>query len=762
MRRLLTLLALCGVSAALTPSAAAQKLDAQARSVAIEMFRAEQENALADGLEIQVDPLTTTVSALVGGQFPGFTGPPESAARTFLDAHKAVFGFSDASDDLEHLSTRSSGTSTQVLFRQRYRGVPLLYSGYLVAIDRSGAIHFVSGDAYPDVEVDIAPALSASAALSTARSDMGAPEAKVVREPELAIWADETDGKLVYHLVHSFDLETREPLSAWTYLIDAHSGRVLWKTSLLEDVSDHGLETVSSESDGRDSRFAPFADLSGEATSSVLNPVSGSGNVYASNPLHGSPVSKPLFRLQNLSPRRLDGEHLWVDRYNAADVTSSNAVFNYAPTDARFDEVMVYHHGDMFEGAFLSPAGLPVNQVAKIKATTQYYTGYAFAYSSLGEIYFQSGASGLNNPTKEAAVIVHEYMHVVSETYNALTYPAEADAMDEGYSDYFGIAYRRSVTGAASTVFGEYIDQPGGTKYTRDLVNNANYAQFNIFPAGDFDGSGGLSPHDGGMILSGALWAFRMSSGVIASNADAVVLESLKYLGSAPTFLDARNATVTAASVLGFSSYGCAIQAAFAARGIGTACVAPLTASITGPSILGFKEYGTYTCSTSGGSGSPTTRQWSERTPPATAWTAGPTTTTYTIQMGNLDRELRCIVTRGTGTATATKLVTYSSVPPVAPGPTPGVTTSVFALDPPRPNPSAESATVAFSLAEGAETTLVVYDALGREVARPVSGWRDAGAHTATLAVGSLPSGVYVVRLTSGPATATARLSVAR
>ncbi len=188
----------------------------------------------------------------------------------------------------------------------------------------------------------------------------------------------------------------------------------------------------------------------------------------------------------------------------------------------------------------------------------------------------------------------------------------------------------------------------------------------------------------------------------------------------------------------------------------------PLTASITGPSILGFKEYGTYTCSTSGGSGSPTTRQWSERTPPATAWTAGPTTTTYTIQMGNLDRELRCIVTRGTGTATATKLVTYSSVPPVAPGPTPGVTTSVFALDPPRPNPSAESATVAFSLAEGAETTLVLYDALGREVARPVSGWTDAGAHTTTLAVGSLPSGVYVVRLTSGPNATTARLSVAR
>ena len=77
------------------------------------------------------------------------------------------------------------------------------------------------------------------------------------------------------------------------------------------------------------------------------------------------------------------------------------------------------------------------------------------------------------------------------------------------------------------------------------------------------------------------------------------------------------------------------------------------------------------------------------------------------------------------------------------------------------PNPVAGPATLSFAVAEAGEATLVLYDALGREVARPVEGAVE-GAVVARLDVGALPAGVYVARLAVGARTETVRLTVVR
>ena len=78
------------------------------------------------------------------------------------------------------------------------------------------------------------------------------------------------------------------------------------------------------------------------------------------------------------------------------------------------------------------------------------------------------------------------------------------------------------------------------------------------------------------------------------------------------------------------------------------------------------------------------------------------------------------------------------------------------------PNPAAGSATLAFAVAEPTEARVVVYDALGREVARPVDGEVE-GQVTAALDASALAPGLYVVRLTTDSGRAeTERLSVAR
>ena len=77
------------------------------------------------------------------------------------------------------------------------------------------------------------------------------------------------------------------------------------------------------------------------------------------------------------------------------------------------------------------------------------------------------------------------------------------------------------------------------------------------------------------------------------------------------------------------------------------------------------------------------------------------------------------------------------------------------------PNPAAARATFTFALEGAAEATLVVYDALGREVARLIDG-AVQGREQLVFDAGALPAGLYVARLVAGERVETVRLSVVR
>jgi hypothetical protein len=79
-----------------------------------------------------------------------------------------------------------------------------------------------------------------------------------------------------------------------------------------------------------------------------------------------------------------------------------------------------------------------------------------------------------------------------------------------------------------------------------------------------------------------------------------------------------------------------------------------------------------------------------------------------------------------------------------------------------RPNPSSREAVVRYRTVADGPVVLVLLDALGREVARVVESERAAGTYEARFDVGSLPVGVYAVRVASGSASAVTRLVVAR
>jgi len=83
-------------------------------------------------------------------------------------------------------------------------------------------------------------------------------------------------------------------------------------------------------------------------------------------------------------------------------------------------------------------------------------------------------------------------------------------------------------------------------------------------------------------------------------------------------------------------------------------------------------------------------------------------------------------------------------------------------LDSAHPNPFASAATIAFHVPSAAPVRLLVYDVMGREVARLVDGELPAGPHEARLDASGLASGTYFVRLESGGVSQTQRVTLVR
>ncbi len=78
------------------------------------------------------------------------------------------------------------------------------------------------------------------------------------------------------------------------------------------------------------------------------------------------------------------------------------------------------------------------------------------------------------------------------------------------------------------------------------------------------------------------------------------------------------------------------------------------------------------------------------------------------------------------------------------------------------PNPFSGQTTLRYHVAERGEVHLTVYDVLGRSVATLAEGTHEAGVHDAIFAGESLPTGIYVWRLTAGAAVQTGRLLLVR
>jgi hypothetical protein len=87
-----------------------------------------------------------------------------------------------------------------------------------------------------------------------------------------------------------------------------------------------------------------------------------------------------------------------------------------------------------------------------------------------------------------------------------------------------------------------------------------------------------------------------------------------------------------------------------------------------------------------------------------------------------------------------------------------GALPTVFALHQNYPNPFNPTTLLPFDVPQQSQVDIVVFNVMGQQVARPVSGVYAAGRYQVNFAGDNLPSGVYLVKMTAGNFTSMGKM----
>jgi Zn-dependent metalloprotease len=513
-----------------------------------------------------------------------YQGSPEQAGRDFLADNAALFGFANI-ENLAHKETKRHRGIQHVTFNQTVHGVPIYEAEYQVHLRPNGKVDMANGTYYPNVEVSTSPSISKASAIQTAKSDNEWLEgADLQTNSELVIYRTEEQ----FHLAWKLELYSELTLVNWLYMVDAHSGEVLYKLDL-------------------------------------TTPVTGDGDVYPTHPGISSITNKDLFRLNGSG--NLNGVYVTVKNDDGSEAYSGSNSFQYNSSNTHFDEANLYYHVDDFRHNFIEQIDDGSLGFTKLEAHAHaYHNVYgdlnAWFHRPNKDIYFGDAASsGLYNDfAKEDKVIYHEYGHaVIYDIKSGITSSDDEEGgISEGLPDYWA----GSFTGRAQ--IGNYVgflrnmNSPYIDSYS-EYQNEPNYPIVNA--------------HRGGEFFSAILWSLR--SKISTNDTDFLTYDALYRVTSDPDFMSYRNALIASDNAVYSSANYAEIQNAFADFGIGTHT--PPQVSVSGPGSIPQNSSGVFTATiTDNYSSGPYTYQWYYKEIIDHSWTpVGSNSNTYTYYTGS-------------------------------------------------------------------------------------------------------------------------------
>jgi len=667
----------------------------------------------------------------------------QGLSRQFLAEHSDILKITPGNLRLE--SVNSNNGRWYINFQQQYKNVPV-YGAYVgFTIHENGSIPLLGSTGHPDISLDIVPSVSDDGALEIANTNFsnltGGNFGDVRKSPELIVFPVENSLDYDIYLAWNIELEFFGPGPSFSesYFVDAKNGSILDRYSNFREMD--GSDKNVAVFDGTvQIKFWPQIPTESQSTGNFVDgkielrilPGELKGTDYTDQ--SGDYSINVVPGGTSFINAKLEGTYVKISN-NSDSHTYFTSGGTHDWTWSATDGTNVYYHANVIHD-FISSS--PFN-----------YTG--MNYQMDARVNDGVNTNGLSNGTniffgsedgeqwaRMSDVVYHEYTHnIIYHLYgnDFLDGSTEADAMDEGISDYF----------AATINDDSGVGEP--TTGKRELDNNRQYNM-------------SLGQVHNQQVISGACWDLRQDTGISESDVDQIVFEALQMTPHAFTFEDFTlnmliaddNDGNLSNSVPHFSN----IEEAFEINH-GINAQFPVSVNITGPTTRDVDEEGTWTANVTEGV-SPYDYAWEYAVDPYETYISIGTNSSTLVFSNDETFELQVTVTDDhNNTDIDLHLVAVD-------GERSKVSTvrlpTEFGLDQNYPNPFNPTTTISYQLPEAATVTLTVFNTAGQEVALLIDGQVSAGFHTIQWDASGMASGIYFYRIKAGRFTDMKRMVV--
>jgi len=379
----------------------------------------------------------------------------EQTAAVFNREYSSFMGIADPDRDLAAVKKNIDELGlTHIYFQQKYQDIPILGAQTALHFNSSDLVTSFSGKTVPNINLDVNPAISSNDAISRAfdllTQDKGAitDQSKLTTSVELNIYnpgiLNNTADNHVY-LTWKVSFE-RFPDISVSYLLDAHTNNLLLTLTDIRNIN-----------------------------RTVYDCSYGGGNCYLDTLLDGYTYGRSEGMPDRGTPPGMkypDTDTAYIqtgvvhDFYH--DIFGRNGANNQGGT------------GDGISDSFYSAplANTKIHTFMNVVDTgATKLCPNAFFY--LGSINFCQGFVALD-------IVGHEYTHAVSANSvpGGITYLGQSGAIDEAFSDVFGIGIEYTATGTNDSTHGTNawligesvaLADAGGTNITRSQSNPSDY-----------------------------------------------------------------------------------------------------------------------------------------------------------------------------------------------------------------------------------------------------------------------------------------------
>ncbi len=366
-------------------------------------------------------------------------------------------------------------------YQQYFEGVKVEFGRYYVHA-QNGVIVSINGEYKPIEKFNINPSISEAQAFEAAKKFIGAQKyawetnnvpgyTKGVPQGELVIVEDinpaHRDTYKTYRLAYKFDIYASEPVSRDYVYVDAQTGKVLFKNSIIK-FEDWG-KRAAAKSNGIKETTSVKASGNAETRYSGTQTIT----TYYYN---GSYLLRDYDRGNGIFTYNM---HQGTDYNSATDFSDNdnswtateyhNTAKDDAALDAHWACEKVYDYWKNVHGRNSYD-----NNNAAIKSYVHYSTAYDNAYWNGSVLTFGDGSDTYFDALTSIDVVAHEVGHAVCSNTADLTYQDESGALNEGLSDIWGACVEYYAAPNKETwIMGEDIDRRSDQAYPglRNLAN---------------------------------------------------------------------------------------------------------------------------------------------------------------------------------------------------------------------------------------------------------------------------------------------------